>query len=52
VNLPIKKFLERFVRDQSFFHIGEPIEIEISYSTQSGKNISEVGLHPVRGLRA
>src|SRR5258706_15628476 len=31
------EFQIRFGRDQSFFHIGEPIEIEISYSTQRGK---------------
>jgi hypothetical protein len=31
------EFKIRFVRDTSFFHIGDPIEIEISYSTQIEK---------------
>jgi hypothetical protein len=31
------EFKIRFVGDKSFFNIGEPIEIEISYSTQSEK---------------
>jgi hypothetical protein len=31
------EFKIRFVGDKSFFHIGEPIEIEISYSTQTEK---------------
>ena len=44
------EFQIRFVRDQSFFHIGEPIEIEISYSTQSGKKYLGGWTSPSPGL--
>jgi hypothetical protein len=46
------EFKIRFVGDKSSFPIGEPIEIEISYSTKIERNISGAGLHQVRGSRA
>src|SRR6267378_5406008 len=44
------EFKIRFVRDLSFFHIGEPIEIEISYSTQSEKKYLGGWTSPSPGL--
>jgi len=44
------EFKIRFVGDKSFFNIGEPIEIEISYSTQSGKKYLGGWASPSPGL--
>jgi hypothetical protein len=44
------EFKIKFVGDKSFFHIGEPIEIEISYSTQSGKKYLGGWTSPSPGL--
>jgi hypothetical protein len=44
------EFKIRFVGDQSFFHIGEPIEIEISYSTQIEKKYLGSWTSPSPGL--
>lgn len=44
------EFKIRFVGDKSFFNIGEPIEIEISYSTQSGKKYLGDWTSPSPGL--
>ncbi|MDR3715204.1 MAG: hypothetical protein P4L51_20515 [Puia sp.] len=44
------EFKIRFVGDQSLFHIGEPIEIEISYSTQIEKKYLGSWTSPSPGL--
>jgi hypothetical protein len=44
------EFKIKFVGDKSFFHIGEPIEIEISYSTQSEKKYLGGWTSPSPGL--
>jgi len=44
------EFKIRFVGDKSFFHIGELIEIEISYSTQSEKKYLGGWTSPSPGL--
>lgn len=44
------EFKIRFVGDQSFFRIGEPIEIEISYSTQIEKKYLGSWTSPSPGL--
>ena len=44
------EFKIRFVGDKSFFNIGEPIEIEISYSTQSEKKYLGSWTSPSPGL--
>jgi hypothetical protein len=49
-NPPDIEFKIRFVGDKSFFNIGEPIEIEISYSTQSEKKYLGGWTSPSPGL--
>jgi hypothetical protein len=44
------EFKIRFVGDQSYFHIGEPIEIEISYSSQIEKKYLGSWTSPSPGL--
>jgi hypothetical protein len=44
------EFKIRFVGDKSFFHIGEPIEIEISYSTKIEKKYLGSWTSPSPGL--
>src|SRR6266853_4902703 len=44
------EFKIKFVEGKSFFHIGEPIEIEISYSTQSEKKYLGGWTSPSPGL--
>jgi hypothetical protein len=46
------QFKISFAANKSFFNVGEPIEIEILYSTQVEKNIVEVGLRRGRGWSA
>ncbi len=50
-NPPDIEFKIRFVGDKSFFNIGEPIEIEISYSTQSKKQYLGGWTSPSPGLQ-
>ena len=49
-NLHDIEFKITFVGDKSFFHIGEPIELEISYSTQSEKKYLGGWTSPSPGL--
>jgi hypothetical protein len=49
-NPPDIEFKIRFVGDKSFFNIGEPIEIEISYSTQNEKKYLGGWTSPSPGL--
>src|SRR6266481_1877979 len=49
-NLHDIEFKITFVGDKSFFHIGEPIEIEISYSTQIEKKYLGSWTSPSPGL--
>ena len=44
------EFKIRFVEDKSSFHIGEPIEIEISYSTKIEKKYLGSWTSPSPGL--